>query len=401
MREISIPKRRFGRTGIMIPLLSLGGMRFQQSWEDLESNKIEKNNQKNLENTLNRAFSFGLNHIETARHYGSSERQIGYAFQKIGLSNSILQTKVPPCENVLDFECQLETSFDRLKSNKVDLLSIHGINLPEHLYQTLRPGGCLEVLKRWQKKGRIGNIGFSTHGSTDLIIQALESNAFDYVNLHWYYIKQDNHTALSCARKNDLGVFIISPTDKGGHLHSPSKKLLELCDPLHPIVFNDLFCLRDPRVHTISIGLAQPSDLDFHLDAVNLLNQADELVSNVKLKLEESALNALGNEWLSSWELGLPTWENTPGNINIPILLWLHNLIEAWDLESYAKARYALLGNAGHWFPGENADLLDTKITNESLKIALRNSPWVDQIPGILRSLKDRFGGKPQKRLWS
>jgi predicted aldo/keto reductase-like oxidoreductase len=32
----------------------------------------------------------------------------------------------------------------------LDLLAIHGINLPEHLEQTLRPGGCMEVARRWQ-----------------------------------------------------------------------------------------------------------------------------------------------------------------------------------------------------------------------------------------------------------
>jgi len=68
------------------------------------------------------------------------------------------------------------------------------------------------------------------------------------------------------AKKYDLGVFIISPTDKGGHLHTPSKKMLELCKPLHPIVFNDLFCLRNQNVHTLSVGIAKEADFDLHLE---------------------------------------------------------------------------------------------------------------------------------------
>ena len=58
-------------------------------------------------------------------------------------------------------------------------------------------------------------------------------------------------------------------------------------------------------------------------------------------------------------EQGLPSWENTSGEINLPILLWLHNLLEAWELESYTRARYRLLGSGGHWFAGSNADALD------------------------------------------
>ena len=74
-------------------------------------------------------------------------------------------------------------------------------------------------------------------------------------------------------------MFIISPTDKGGHLHTPAQRLLELCAPLHPIVFNDLFCLQDPRVHTISVGAARPEDLELHLEALRLLPEAASLIT--------------------------------------------------------------------------------------------------------------------------
>ncbi len=80
--------------------------------------------------------------------------------------------------------------------DRIDLLSIHGLNLPEHLEQTISPGGCLDVVRRWQSEGRIRFVGFSTHGSTDLIVKAIETDAFDYVNLHWYFIRQQNGPAL-------------------------------------------------------------------------------------------------------------------------------------------------------------------------------------------------------------
>ena len=83
------------------------------------------------------------------------------------------------------------------------------------------------------------------------------------------------------ANKYDLGVFIISPTDKGGHLHTPSNKMLELCKPLHPIVFNDLFCLRNQNVHTLSVGIAKEADFDLHLEAVSLLSESEKYVQKI------------------------------------------------------------------------------------------------------------------------
>ena len=394
-----IPTRRFGRTGLAMPVLSLGGMRFQQSWSDLPAAEITAASQANLRAVLERAVAAGMHHIETARHYGSSERQLGWLLAEVPDPRRILQTKIPPQAEAGAFDRELATSFERLGVERVDLLAIHGINLPEHLEHTLRPGGCLAVARRWQAQGRVGHIGFSTHASLALIQEAIASDAFDYVNLHWYYIRQHNWPAIEAAAAHDMGVFVISPTDKGGHLHTPSARLQQLCAPLHPIAFNDLFCLRTPQVHTLSLGAARPGDLDLHLQAVARLDQADGLLEPILQRLESTRLQALGEAWLASWAAGLPEWQDTPGEINLPVLLWLHNLLEAWDLESFARARYGLLGNGGHWFPGANADRLDGEVSEAQLREVLAASPWAERIPAILRQLRERLGGQDVRRL--
>ena len=394
-----LPVRRFGRTELPMPVLSLGGMRFQQSWNDLPADQISAESQANLRATLEAAVAAGFRHVETARHYGSSERQLGWLLPQVPDPGRILQTKVPPQEDPAAFEAELRLSFERLGVQRVDLLAIHGLNLPEHLEQTLRPGGCLEVVRRWQAEGRVGSVGFSTHAPLPLIEEAINSGAFDYVNLHWYFIRQDNRPAIEAAIAQDMGVFVISPTDKGGHLHTPSPLLRELCSPLHPIVFNDLFCLSAPGIHTISVGAARPQDLELHLQAVQLLPQAAELLPPIVARLEQVRREVLGEAWLASWKQGLPAWQDTPGQINLPTLLWLHNLVEAWGLEGYAKARYGLLGAGSHWFPGANADALDHSVSEAELKQVLAASPWADQIPQLLRDLRERVGGTATRRL--
>ncbi|MCP9790246.1 aldo/keto reductase [Vulcanococcus limneticus Candia 3F8] len=394
-----LPTRRFGRTELAMPVLSLGGMRFQQSWSDLPADQITAESQANLRATLERAVAHGFHHVETARHYGSSERQLGWLLPQCPDPGRILQTKVPPQDDAAAFEAELALSFERLGVERVDLLGIHGLNLPEHLEQTLRPGGCMDVARRWQAEGRIGSVGFSTHAPLSLMLEAIASDRFDYINLHWYYIRQDNGPAIVAATARDMGVFVISPTDKGGHLHSPSPRLLELCAPLHPIVFNDLFCLSAPGIHTLSVGAARPEDLELHLQAVALLPRAAELLPPIVARLEQARREVLGEAWLSSWERGLPEWQDTPGQINLPVLLWLHNLLEAWDLQSFGRARYGLLGSGGHWFPGANADALDVSVSEVELLGVLGGSPWAAQIPDLLRRLRERIGGEQVRRL--
>ena len=391
--------RRFGRTNLKIPVLSLGGMRFQKSWDQLDFSEVSYEEQNKVENILDLATQHGLSHVETAKYYGTSEVQLGMCFKNTKKIPNIIQTKIPPNSDPKIFERDVLSSIEKLKVKKIDLLAIHGINTAEHLHQAIRVGGCIDILRNFQNENLIGSIGFSTHGKSSLIEKAISTNLFDYVNLHWYFINQENTKVINLANKHDLGVFIISPTDKGGHLHTPSRKMLEFCKPLHPIVFNDLFCLRNQNVHTLSVGIAKETDFALHLEAVSLLSESEKYVPKIINKLRQESINSLGLEWHQNWNRNLPSWEYTPGNINIPVLLWLSNLIDWLGMEGYARARYQLLGNGSHWFPGFNANLLDVDVSEGQLLKVLEGHINPKKVIKKLRNLKEKFGDKNAKRL--
>ncbi|MGF1936232.1 MAG: aldo/keto reductase [Nostoc sp. ChiQUE02] len=387
--------RRFGRTELQMPVFSCGGMRYQFKWQDVPNNEIPADNQANLEATIRRAVEVGINHIETARGYGTSEMQLGRVLPQFPREKLIVQTKISPTADAKKFRETFEQSLKNLQLDYVDLLGLHGINHAESLDYSVRPGGCLEVAQQLQAEGKVRFIGFSTHGSTELIVQTINTNLFDYVNLHWYYINQWNWAAIEAAKRHDMGVFIISPSNKGGLLYEPPQKLVNLCAPLSPMVFNDLFCLSHQEVHTLSLGAAKPQDFDEHLKTLELIDQAWSILPPILARLEEEAIATLGEDWVKSWQTNLPTFEETPGEVNIRVILWLRNLVIAYDLLEYAKMRYNLLGNGNHWFPGNKADRLDEL----DLRQSLARNPHADKIPKVLAQAHQMLVGEEVRRL--
>lgn len=370
--------KRFGKTEMQFSVFSLGTMRYLES-------------EKNAIATIEGALELGINHIETAKGYGKSEEFIGAAFRQ-GLdrrrSEIYVTTKIPPTPDAKSMADLLKRSLDRLNLDYIDNFDIHGINTWEHYELVKNPKGCMAAVLEAQSAGIIRHIGFSTHAPLEIILATINLDIFASVNLHYYYFNQRNLPAIELAHQKDMGVFIISPSDKGGMLYQPPDLLQQLCAPFTPIYLNDRFLLADPRIHTLSLGAANPNEF---LDHASAWDNIDPLSPE-----EETALARLQTQLASLPDRCSQCFQclPCPEEINIPEVLRLRNLAVGFKMTEFGKYRYRMFENAGHWFPGKKAN----KCTD--CGDCLPRCPEKLDIPKLLRDTHDRLYTKEGKRLW-
>lgn len=371
--------RRFGKTEMHLSVFSLGGMRFIPDADNAVA-------------TITRAIDLGINHIETAKGYGNSEALIGLAIDK-GLRSMrdqlYITTKIPPTASAQNMRVLIEQSLSRMQVDYIDNFDLHGINTWEHYRLITDPEGCMQAVTEAVTKGLIRHVGFSTHAPLDVLLATIQTDLFSSVNLHYYYFNQRNAPAISLSHAKDMGVFIISPSDKGGMLYTPPPLLAELCKPFTPVYINDRFLLADQRIHTLSLGARHPQELETHQPAWENTAPLSEEERQVIALLDRQFLS-LGLDRCSQCFQCLPC----PEEINIPEVLRLRNLAVAFDMTDFGKYRYKMFENAGHWFPGRKAN----KCTD--CGDCLPRCPVKLNIPELLRDTHQRLHTGTGKRLW-
>ncbi len=257
-------KRRLGRTGLEVTVLGFGGA--EVGFQSAE--------QATVTQLLNSALDAGLNLIDTAECYGSSEELIGNAvahrrkefhlFTKCGHASGI---DLPDWDPKL-LEQSIERSLQRLKTDHLDLVQLHTCS-----EEKLRQGDVIAVMQKARDAGKTRFIGYS--GDSNAALYAVQCGAFDTLQTSVSIADQEClGLTLPEAVKHDIGVIAKRPIANAawrtgskpdnGYVHTYWGRLQELDydflrgDLNESIATALRFTLSSPGVHTAIVGTANP-----------------------------------------------------------------------------------------------------------------------------------------------
>ncbi|NLF32237.1 MAG: aldo/keto reductase [Planctomycetes bacterium] len=163
----ALPTRPLGRTGFDVSLFALGGVTYN-TLGDAEAAAV-----------VHRALDLGVNYIDTAHSYKESERKLGPVIAE-RRDEVFLATK-STARDAGGMAAELEESFRRLRTDRLDLVQIHDLHTLEQVAQITAPGGALEAIERFRAEGRVRFVGVTGHRYPSVLARALEAYPFDTI----------------------------------------------------------------------------------------------------------------------------------------------------------------------------------------------------------------------------
>ncbi|WP_168119005.1 aldo/keto reductase [Paenibacillus sp. HB172176] len=194
-------KRQYGKTDMKVSILGFGGAEI--GFEGVSAEQADK--------LLGSALDAGLNLIDTAECYATSEELIGktiqrrrgdyYLFTKCGHASGFEQPDWDPAM----LEASIDRSLKRLQTDYVDVVHLHSCS-----EELLRQGDVIDVLKRAKEKGKTRYIGYS--GDHKAALYAVQCGVFDSLETSVNIADQEAITlTIPEAQRRGIGVVAKRP----------------------------------------------------------------------------------------------------------------------------------------------------------------------------------------------
>lgn len=297
---------------------------------------------------IDRAFSGGINYFDTAHIYqdGDSEKFIGEVLSSYPRESYYLATKFKVTD-AKDIKEMFNRQLKRCNTEYFDIYLLHNITAGTFDEYTDPANGYLEFLLEQQKEGRIRHLGFSSHGTPDVIQKVLDWHRFDMAQIQLNYLDWgliDAAAQYKVLEDNGVPVWIMEPV-KGGKLANLNKEAADILEAAAPgrshasWAFRYLFDL--PAVHTILSGMSSLEQLE---DNLAVFDEYIPLTAEEKQALSKAADAFMKDAGVlcSSCRYCVPA---CPMELDIPLLIKGYNVLNTsgstWRAEGFDKAKSA------------------------------------------------------------
>lgn len=202
-----IPERRLGKTGLKVPILSLGGESIIKI-KDREAEAVE---------LIQIAYNAGIRYFDTAPSYFPSEMRIGEALQGVR-KNVIIATKTHD-RTKIGSQRLLEKSLNSLKTDYIDIWQLHHVDHMDEIKTIFGPDGALSALRDAKEQGVVKYLGITGHYDPVPLLKAIKEFDFDTilmalnaadVHKHSFIIK-----LLPEAVKKNMGIIAMKTCSRG------------------------------------------------------------------------------------------------------------------------------------------------------------------------------------------
>ncbi|HVG98558.1 MAG TPA: aldo/keto reductase [Chloroflexota bacterium] len=264
-------QRRFGRTGLRVTPIGLGGYPFGGVNRAAGWDPFTPDGRRAAVATIHRAVERGLTYVDTAPGYGAgnSESIFGEALAQDGRRGRVaLATKCPWNTTAAAVTRSVEASLRRLQTDAIDVIQFHGgMFSPQDVHHILEEGP-LEALRRTAAAGAVRFLGFTCEEPWTAR-PLIAAGVFDVVQLRYNLIHQGAALhALDEAQRAGMGVCVMRPLTSG-----ILQRTLRFLQPELPEAEVYALALRyvlaDSRVHVANVGMRWPHEVDQNVDLVD------------------------------------------------------------------------------------------------------------------------------------
>jgi uncharacterized protein len=197
-----VEKIRLGKTGMMVTRLGFGGI------------PIQRLNETDAVAVIRKCLDLGINYIDTANGYSTSEERIGKAVK--GRRHDVfIATKTAPVSAEV-VEKNLDLSLKRLDTDYIDLYQFHGVNDKATLDRILEPeNGLYKIFEKARKAGKIQHIGITSH-QMDAAKAEVKTDRFETIMFPFNFITNEPaKELLPLCREHDTGFIVMKPMAGG------------------------------------------------------------------------------------------------------------------------------------------------------------------------------------------